>query len=179
MRESVPQNRAQRHAPRLAPAQVIEMTQVTSSSDIWCARGACPHTPTRAQWAPGTRLPTRTPTLPRQPHRPPAPTPTGAQLPRPSPPSPPMTQSLPAWPPPLLPPLPTPAHLRARAARSVGCLILELITGAPPYYDLNAMSAMFRIVKARGASERGDPQHQPARAPSACGSVGRRLVMWC
>jgi serine/threonine protein kinase len=30
---------------------------------------------------------------------------------------------------------------------SVGCLIVELLTGAPPYYDLQPMSALFRIVQ--------------------------------
>ncbi|GFR52579.1 hypothetical protein Agub_g15172 [Astrephomene gubernaculifera] len=30
---------------------------------------------------------------------------------------------------------------------SVGCLIVELLTGYPPYFDLNACSAMFRIVQ--------------------------------
>lgn len=29
---------------------------------------------------------------------------------------------------------------------SVGCLALELLTGAPPYFDLQPMSALFRIV---------------------------------
>lgn len=33
---------------------------------------------------------------------------------------------------------------------SVGCLILELLTGYPPYYDLQPMSALFRIVQASG-----------------------------
>lgn len=32
---------------------------------------------------------------------------------------------------------------------SVGCLILELLTGYPPYYDLQPMSALFRIVQVR------------------------------
>jgi serine/threonine protein kinase len=30
---------------------------------------------------------------------------------------------------------------------SVGCLIIELLTGYPPYYDLQPMSALFRIVQ--------------------------------
>ena len=30
---------------------------------------------------------------------------------------------------------------------SVGCLIIELLTGYPPYYDHQPMSALFRIVK--------------------------------
>lgn len=30
---------------------------------------------------------------------------------------------------------------------SVGCLILELLTGYPPYFDLQPMSALFRIVQ--------------------------------
>jgi serine/threonine protein kinase len=32
---------------------------------------------------------------------------------------------------------------------SVGCLIIELLTGYPPYYDLQPMSALFRIVQVR------------------------------
>lgn len=39
---------------------------------------------------------------------------------------------------------------------SVGCLILELLTGYPPYYDLQPMSALFRIVQARGWGLRRD-----------------------
>lgn len=31
--------------------------------------------------------------------------------------------------------------------RSVGCIIIELLTGKPPYYDLPAMAALFRIVQ--------------------------------
>jgi serine/threonine protein kinase len=30
---------------------------------------------------------------------------------------------------------------------SVGCLIIELFTGAPPYFDLQPMSALYRIVQ--------------------------------
>ena len=30
---------------------------------------------------------------------------------------------------------------------SVACLAIELVTGAPPYYDLQPMSALFRIVQ--------------------------------
>lgn len=30
---------------------------------------------------------------------------------------------------------------------SVGCLVMELITGHPPYYELQPMSALFRIVQ--------------------------------
>eukprot|EP01025_Chloroclados_australasicus_P033324 TRINITY_DN3394_c0_g3_i2.p1 TRINITY_DN3394_c0_g3~~TRINITY_DN3394_c0_g3_i2.p1 ORF type:complete len:1167 (-),score=114.54 TRINITY_DN3394_c0_g3_i2:813-4313(-) len=30
---------------------------------------------------------------------------------------------------------------------SVGCLIIELLTGSPPYYDLQPMSALYRIVQ--------------------------------
>jgi serine/threonine protein kinase len=32
---------------------------------------------------------------------------------------------------------------------SVGCLCIELLTGQPPYFDLQPMSALFRIVQAR------------------------------
>jgi hypothetical protein len=31
--------------------------------------------------------------------------------------------------------------------RSVGCIIIELLTGKPPYYDLAPMTALFRIVQ--------------------------------
>ena len=30
---------------------------------------------------------------------------------------------------------------------SVGCLVVELLTGHPPYYELQPMSALFRIVQ--------------------------------
>jgi serine/threonine protein kinase len=30
---------------------------------------------------------------------------------------------------------------------SVGCVIIELFTGAPPYFDLQPMSALYRIVQ--------------------------------
>ncbi len=30
---------------------------------------------------------------------------------------------------------------------SVGCLIIEMLTGSPPYYELQPMSALFRIVQ--------------------------------
>jgi serine/threonine protein kinase len=35
---------------------------------------------------------------------------------------------------------------------SVGCLIIELLTGYPPYYDLQPMSALFRIVQVCSSS---------------------------
>lgn len=38
---------------------------------------------------------------------------------------------------------------------SVGCLIVELLTGAPPYYDLQPMSALFRIVQVWGGGGGG------------------------
>ena len=30
---------------------------------------------------------------------------------------------------------------------SVGCIVIELLTGKPPYYDLAPMAALFRIVQ--------------------------------
>ncbi|KAJ0559794.1 putative protein kinase STE-STE-Pl family [Helianthus annuus] len=30
---------------------------------------------------------------------------------------------------------------------SVGCIVIELLTGAPPYYDLQPMPALFKIVQ--------------------------------
>ena len=30
---------------------------------------------------------------------------------------------------------------------SVGCLIVEVLSGAPPYFELQPMSALFRIVQ--------------------------------
>lgn len=35
---------------------------------------------------------------------------------------------------------------------SVGCLSIELLTGQPPYFDLQPMSALFRIVQVRHLS---------------------------
>jgi hypothetical protein len=32
------------------------------------------------------------------------------------------------------------------ANRSLGCTIIELVSGKPPYYDLPPMSAMFRVL---------------------------------
>jgi serine/threonine protein kinase len=34
-----------------------------------------------------------------------------------------------------------------RDVRSLGCMIIELITGNPPYFELQSMSALFRIVQ--------------------------------
>jgi len=31
---------------------------------------------------------------------------------------------------------------------SIGCTVIELITGRPPYYDLGQMAAIFQIVEA-------------------------------
>jgi serine/threonine protein kinase len=44
---------------------------------------------------------------------------------------------------------------------SVGCLIIELLTGYPPYYDHQPMSALFRIVKAGAGAA---PPRPPERA---------------
>ena len=30
---------------------------------------------------------------------------------------------------------------------SVGCLVIEMLTGQPPYFELQPMSALFRIVQ--------------------------------
>lgn len=38
-------------------------------------------------------------------------------------------------------------HYYLLLCRSVGCTIIELITGKPPYYDLPPMAALFRIVQ--------------------------------
>lgn len=46
---------------------------------------------------------------------------------------------------------------------SVGCLIIELLTGYPPYYDLQPMSALFRIVQVR-APQHSTAQHAPMQA---------------
>lgn len=32
---------------------------------------------------------------------------------------------------------------------SVGCLAIELLTGSPPYFDLQPMSALYNIVQVR------------------------------
>jgi serine/threonine protein kinase len=65
---------------------------------------------------------------------------------------------------------------------SVGCLILELLTGYPPYYDLQPMSALFRIVQVgagygfrvcavsfsfEGARKRSRPADAPRDAPAS------------
>eukprot|EP01132_Coremiostelium_polycephalum_P002334 gene2334-2882_t len=38
-------------------------------------------------------------------------------------------------------------HCQVSDIWSVGCTIIELVTGSPPYFHLNPMSAMFRIVQ--------------------------------
>ena len=38
-------------------------------------------------------------------------------------------------------------HLNHRLFRSLGCTIVELLTGKPPYYDFDQMAALFRIVQ--------------------------------
>lgn len=35
---------------------------------------------------------------------------------------------------------------------SVGCLAIELLTGAPPYYDLQPVSALYNIVQVGASS---------------------------
>lgn len=42
--------------------------------------------------------------------------------------------------------------LIVRVDRSLGCTVIELITGHPPYHGMNAMAALFKIV----ADERPD-----------------------
>jgi serine/threonine protein kinase len=37
-------------------------------------------------------------------------------------------------------------HSAASDIWSVGCTVIELLTGFPPYFDLPPMTAMFRIV---------------------------------
>ena len=38
---------------------------------------------------------------------------------------------------------------------SVGCLIVEVLSGAPPYFELQPMSALFRIVQVGEEGGRG------------------------
>lgn len=38
---------------------------------------------------------------------------------------------------------------------SVGCVVVEILTGHPPYFELQPMSALFRIVQVRRAGSRG------------------------
>ena len=38
---------------------------------------------------------------------------------------------------------------------SLGCVVVELITGAPPYFDLDPMAAMFNIVEKGGVIPEG------------------------
>jgi serine/threonine protein kinase len=56
---------------------------------------------------------------------------------------------------------------------SVGCLILELLTGYPPYYDLQPMSALFRIVQVRRGGG-GGAVSTGGRRPAG----GRRQAAW-
>ena len=49
---------------------------------------------------------------------------------------------------------------------SVGCLTIELLTGQPPYFDLQPMSALFRIVQVRTLSCEREP-------------VGHGCDSWC
>lgn len=38
-------------------------------------------------------------------------------------------------------------HSLASDIWSIGCTVIEMVTGKPPYFHLNPMSAMFRIVQ--------------------------------
>jgi len=58
---------------------------------------------------------------------------------------------------------------------SVGCLIIELLTGYPPYFDLQPMSALFRIVQVR-AAQHSTLQHIAAAAQHA--STRAADVVW-
>ena len=51
---------------------------------------------------------------------------------------------------------------------SVGCLIVELLTGYPPYYDLQPMSALFRIVQ---------DDHPPL--PDDCSALMADFLLLC
>lgn len=51
---------------------------------------------------------------------------------------------------------------------SVGCLVVEALTGAPPYFDLQPMSALFRIVA---------DQHPPL--PGAASPLLQSFLMQC
>jgi serine/threonine protein kinase len=49
----------------------------------------------------------------------------------------------------------------------VGCVVLELVTGQPPYYNQPAMAAMFRIVA--DTHPPLPPNISPVRSSSPCG----------
>jgi serine/threonine protein kinase len=44
---------------------------------------------------------------------------------------------------------------------SVGCLVIELLTGHPPYYSYEPMSALFRIVQVQLCPFPFSPIHPP------------------
>lgn len=51
---------------------------------------------------------------------------------------------------------------------SVGCLCIELLTGQPPYFDLQPMSALFRIVQARRPVQMHATMTSRALNPVSC-----------
>lgn len=64
---------------------------------------------------------------------------------------------------------------------SVGCLILELLTGYPPYFDLQPMSALFRIVQVgrrAGGGWRGPCASASADSRRTRVPEGRRNLCW-
>jgi serine/threonine protein kinase len=60
--------------------------------------------------------------------------------------------------------------------RSLGCTIIELLTGSPPYYDLGAIQALFRMVQ----QDRPDlpPDISPVRIASIFVSQKSALVIY-
>ena len=58
---------------------------------------------------------------------------------------------------------------------SVGCLTIELLTGQPPYFDLQPMSALFRIVQVCNAVRKTMSSYQFSGTDYAEHSVARLI----
>ena len=59
---------------------------------------------------------------------------------------------------------------------SVGCLCIELLTGQPPYFDLQPMSALFRIVQARRPIQMHATMTSRALHPVSCRMASSEIL---